>query len=276
MTQPALRPNGTGGSQETRWETLLSILANRERLSVAEAAGELGVSESTIRRDFDLMAERQLAKRTHGGIVAASIAYGLPQRYGSVGAPIQNIGRAAAQLVFERFPRNPIVGINGGTTTTTVAEHLGQASEVEPGSPEEPRLTVVSSALNVSMELVLRPRVRIVAVGGVVRSQSFELTGSMATTMLSGLWLDCLVLGSDALDSLAGVTCVDADEAAVSATMANHAGTIIAVAAANKIGQRSFARICGLKDVDVLVTDKSINADQLQMLRSHKVEVVAV
>ena len=50
-----------------RWSLLLQLLAERGRLSVAEVCQELGVSEATVRRDFNELAAQQLATRTHGG-----------------------------------------------------------------------------------------------------------------------------------------------------------------------------------------------------------------
>lgn len=272
-------PEGMATAQSQRWETLLGLLADRDRLSVSDAARELGVSESTIRRDFDLMEQAQLARRTHGGIIASTIAYGLPIKHNHVSSEIRRIGEAAATLVLERFGPKPTIGVNGGATTTSVVDFLGRATELPPrkgAGLDEPSLTVVSDALNIAMALVLRPQVRIVSLGGVVRSQSFELTGPMATDMLRSLWIECMVLGFEGIDPSFGPTCRDVEEAAVTGTMIQRAESLIAVGASNKIGVRSSARICGIRRVDTLVTDKGITSEQLAALEAAKVEVVAV
>jgi DeoR family transcriptional regulator of aga operon len=77
-----------GPDRAQRWSALLALLGDRGRLSVAEAAVTLAVSEATIRRDFAALADRQLATRTHGGVVATGVAYDLPARYrGRVARP---------------------------------------------------------------------------------------------------------------------------------------------------------------------------------------------
>jgi Transcriptional regulators of sugar metabolism len=282
MSEDILRPagaipDGIGAAQSMRWERLLALLADRGRLAVAEASRELGVSESTIRRDFDLMHNAQLAKRTHGGIVASSIAYSLPLRYGRMDPDIFGIGEAAAAYVLDKYSANPTVGINGGTTATAVAEHLGRLIDPAPNGPaDEVRLTVVASALNIANTLVLRPQIRIVSLGGVVRSRSYELTGPIATESMNGLWLDCMILGFVGLDAIAGATCEDTDEAAVTRTMVEHAGTVIAVGASKKIGERSFAKICSLRDIDVLITDKGIGNEEKSMLAATNINVITV
>ena len=53
-------------------------------LSVSEAARSLGISEATIRRDLDQLAEQRMLTRTRGGAVGSSqMAYDLPLLYKS-------------------------------------------------------------------------------------------------------------------------------------------------------------------------------------------------
>lgn len=227
---------------------------------------------------FDQMAQSQLAQCTHGGIVAATVAYSLPSRYTHLDPQVQNIAQNAAEILLEKFPNNPTIGINGGRTTTIVAEELGRRTDIHTTgtSVEEPRLTIVSSALNIAHTLVLRPQIRIVSLGGVVRRRSYELTGPIATEAMSSLWLDCMVLGFVGLDTSFGATCTDTDEAAVTHTMIEHAQTVVAVGASEKIGRRAFARICETPAIETLITDSGINRDQLQLLKSAKVDVITV
>ena len=55
--------------QEQRLKKILTLLEDRENLSVKEMVDELGVSKDTVRRDFDCLSQRNLAQRTHGGIL---------------------------------------------------------------------------------------------------------------------------------------------------------------------------------------------------------------
>ena len=82
----------------------------------------LDVSQATIRRDFDQLAQQQMITRTRGGAVANGVSYDLPLRYKTAkhSAEKQRIGAAAAALVEPGM----VVGLNGGTTTTEVARAL--------------------------------------------------------------------------------------------------------------------------------------------------------
>jgi DeoR-like helix-turn-helix domain len=55
--------------QEQRLEKILTLLEERGSLSVKEMVDALGVSKDTVRRDFDCLSQRNLAQRTHGGIL---------------------------------------------------------------------------------------------------------------------------------------------------------------------------------------------------------------
>src|ERR1041385_4818317 len=64
-----------------RWNALLELLTNSGRVTVEDAADGLGVSQATIRRDFDQLAQQQMITRTRGGAVANGVSYDLPLRY---------------------------------------------------------------------------------------------------------------------------------------------------------------------------------------------------
>ncbi len=55
--------------QEQRFERILMLLGERGNLSVKEMVDELRVSKDTVRRDFYCLSQRNLAQRTHGGIL---------------------------------------------------------------------------------------------------------------------------------------------------------------------------------------------------------------
>jgi DeoR family transcriptional regulator, aga operon transcriptional repressor len=257
-------------SRSSRLSDLLDLLAERGRLAVAEAASALSVSEATVRRDFNELARQQLVTRTHGGVVASSVAYDLPVRYRGRGNDVrERIGAAAAALV----QPGDVVGFNGGTTTSATARRLAALQELAEHGVR-PGLTVVTNALNIATEMVLRPHIRTVTLGGIARPQSYELVGPLAVTILRELWIDHLFLGVDGLDVDGGASCFHEGEAGINALMVERASRTTVVAAAAKLGRRTFARICDVASVTTVVTDGTADPDQLESLRSQGIEVV--
>lgn len=259
--------------QSQRLGVMLELLATQGRLSVGEACRRLGVSEATIRRDFTELAGRQLATRTHGGVVAAQVAYELPGRYrsGARDGAKARIAVHAARLV----GLGEVVGMNGGTTTTGVARALCERPDLAEAEAD-PALTIVTNALNIATEAVLRPYLRCVSLGGVARPESYEVTGPLASLVLERLWLDVAILGVDAFSAAAGATCHFEAEAAISNEMATRAQRVVVVGTGDKIGRRTFAAICPAEAATTLVTDGTADEAALDTLRGLGVDVVVV
>ncbi|HEY5835869.1 DeoR/GlpR family DNA-binding transcription regulator [Streptomyces sp.] len=265
-------------SRDERWTALLDLLADRGRLEVDEAALALQVSTATIRRDLDRLAEQRMLTRTRGGAVAHGVSYELPLRYRTArhASQKQRIGKAAASMV----EAGEVVGLTGGTTTTEVARALALrgdlASDGGHGAPRQPVLTVVTNALNIANELVIRPQIKIVVTGGVARPQSYELTGPLAGGVLREITLDTAVLGIDALDPEQGAYAHHEDEASINRQLAERAHRVIVAADSSKIGRRAFARICDIETVDALVTDQEISAEAVGRFKEAGVAVTTV
>lgn len=235
-----------------RWNTLLEILAEDGRITVEAAAERLKVSQATVRRDFDQLAQQQMITRTRGGAVANTVSYDLPLRYKSARNTDekQRVGVAAAAMVTPGM----VVGMNGGTTTTEVARALATRPDLI-NNTDGGALTIVTNALNIANELIVRPHVKVVVTGGVVRPQSYELIGPLATGVLRELTFDIAFLGVDALDVALGAAAHHEGEAAINGLMAARARRVVILADSSKLGRHAFARVCPIDRVETLITD---------------------
>jgi DeoR family transcriptional regulator, aga operon transcriptional repressor len=254
-----------------RWNALLELLMESGRLSVEEAARRLAVSQATIRRDFDQLAQQQMINRTRGGAVASGVSYDLPLRYKTArhSAEKQRIGAAAAALVAPGM----VIGLNGGTTTTEVARALAVRPELT-GGLDDAQLTVVTNALNIANELLVRSRMKIVVTGGVVRPQSFELVGPLGGAILHEVTLDIALLGVDAIDVALGAAAHHEGEAAINSLMVARARRVVIIADSSKLGGHAFARICPIERVDTLVTDSGATPEAIAGFEAAGVRVV--
>ena len=254
-----------------RWNALLDLLAQEGRLSVDAAAAGLNVSAATIRRDFDQLAQQQLLIRTRGGATANTVSYDLPLRYKTArhASEKQRIGAAAAKLV----ESGATVGLNGGTTTTEVARAIATHNELL-HSPNGPSVTVVTNALNIANELAVRPHVKIVVTGGVIRPQSYELIGPLGTLLLEELTLDLVFLGVDGLDPELGASAHHEGEASINQLMARRAKQVVVIADSSKLGAQAFARICKVEEIDTVITDSGAPDEIVRRLGDRGVRVL--
>jgi DeoR family transcriptional regulator, aga operon transcriptional repressor len=246
-----------------RVSAILERVANTGSVNAAHLSTEFDVSPATIRRDLQMLEDQKLLSRTHGGAVAVDVAYELPVRYriGHHRDEKALVAKQAAALL----PKGPLtLGLSGGTTTHLLARLLVQRVD----------LTVVTNALNIATELVLRPRIKLIMTGGVSRTQSYELVGPIADQALATLNMEVAVIGVDGISARGGLTTHDEIEAHTNAMMIRRADRVIVVADGSKIGRSCLAAIGPITDVATLVTDDSADSGGIDALRRAGIEVV--
>jgi DeoR family transcriptional regulator of aga operon len=245
-----------------RVSTILARLAHEGSVDAGRLAREFAVSAATIRRDLQMLEDQKLLARTHGGAVAADVEYELPVLYRSGQHREQK--RAIAWCAAARLPHGPLtVGFTGGTTTYEVARLVAERFD----------LTVITNALNIAVELALRPRLKLIMTGGVNRTQSYELVGPLADGVLAGLNIGVAVVGVDGI-SARGLSTHDEIEAHTNRAMIARADRVIVVADGSKVGQVFLARICPISDVHELITDSSADPAVLDAIRRAGTQVV--
>ncbi|MGO9196664.1 MAG: DeoR/GlpR family DNA-binding transcription regulator [Acidimicrobiales bacterium] len=226
-----------------RLAALLEVLASQRSVDVATMAGEFGVSSATVRRDLRTLHEQGLLVRTHGGAIPSDLDLELPVRYRTSRRRSEKhrIALAAAELVSD----GSVVGLTGGTTTTELARTLADRDSI----------TIVTNALNIASELVLRSSIRLVVIGGSARHASYELVGPSAELMLSRYHLDVAFIGTDGITLTAGCTTHDEMEAQTDRAFLHRSKRVVVTADSSKLGKSAFARICDITEIDDLVTD---------------------
>lgn len=258
-------------NKAARLSAILDLLAETGRLDLGQITSRLGVSVATARRDLTALAEQGLLNRTRGGAVGKSVAYELPIRYvrGENTAQKQLIAAAASELV----AAGDIVGLCGGTTSTALADVLSARADLVETSPG-PGLTIVTNAINIAAQFIMRPQVKTVVVGGVVHPHSYELVGPYSEMVLEKISLDIVFLGVNGLDPVRGAAVHNEGEARVNQLMARRARRAVIIADSSKIGATSFATIGGSELFDTIVTDSGIKPADAAAFRDHGIEVI--
>lgn len=250
-------------SKTERLGRILELLAHDGTVTVSVLADELGVSEATVRRDLQALGDQRLLERSHGGAVAHGTAHELPVRYRTGRSDEKRrIAQAAAELVTDGMA----IGLTGGTTTTEVARML----VLRQG------LTVVTNALNIAVELAVRPDLKLIVAGGVARATSYELVGSLADATLRSVYVDIAFVGVDGVDAERGLTTQNEVEAATNRVLMDRAKRTVVVADATKLGRVAFAEIAGIDRAHQLITNDGGDAEQLARLQAAGLAVTTV
>ena len=246
---------------DERRSRLVELIRQHGFASLPALAGELEVSESTVRRDLDFLEESGVVQRTHGGVFYTGPSPKLvhfDQRQSLNWDKKRRIAVAASRLIDD----NDTILLDGGSTTYELAQLLV-------GRP----LQVVTNSLPVANLFTSSDNADVVFVGGYVHTKTGVSLGPYANQMLAGLNVQRAVL------SVAGASergffnsnllLVETERA-----MMNSADQVIVVADSTKFSRTSLARLCALAEIDVLVSDEGLDSVWRDRLREADVRLV--
>ena len=248
-----------------RHQHILSRLKQQGNVKVIDLCNDLNVSSVTIRKDLKLLEDKNLLFRTHGGGTLANPYTSdrpVNEKEKIRAEEKMNIGATAAMLI----EPNDCIIIASGTTVLSLARNIKAIGN----------LTVITAALNVAGELVHHPDIEVLLLGGILRKSSTSVTGPYAEKILEDFSCSKLFLGVDGIDIEFGLTTTNVMEAQLNRKMITAAQKTIVLADSTKFGKRGFGRICGLDDVEQIITDSGISDHNVQTLRGMGIEVTIV
>lgn len=257
--------------RQERLALLADYILEQGSVQVDQVCEHFGTSAATVRRDLDALAAQQLVVRTRGGAMVNKSSADLPLRYRSVrrGAQKNAIAVAAAAMVRP----GEVIAFNGGTTTTMAAYEVGIRAAAADNFQQDPT-TVVTNAVNIANDLVVRPQLRVVVTGGVARARSYELVGPLSALILPQINIDTLFLGVTAIDLGHGIYTHHEGEAAVNAELIRAARRTVVLADSSKFNATSFARIADLGEVSLILTDSDVPREVQSQLSERGIECV--
>lgn len=230
---------------EARRAALTALLDEHGFVAVAEASTRLGVSEVTVRTDLGVLAARGVARRVHGGAIAAGSVREAPvEATAERDAELKHaIGVAAARLVTS----GSSVMLDVGSTTHAVATALVARTDLSD-------VVVITNGLSIALTLEAAiPRFTVIVTGGILRPLQHSLVDSIAADSLRGLHADLTILGCTGVAE-GRVTNVNLPEAAVKRAMIASSSSCVLVADTSKFGRRDLSAVASLADFGTVVT----------------------
>jgi DeoR family transcriptional regulator, aga operon transcriptional repressor len=261
---PALAATPPGGLlMEERRRLIREQVERQGRVTVEELSARFQTSVVTIRGDLKALAEIGALVRTHGGALVHREGEELPigVKENLHHAEKVRIAQAAAQMIRD----GETILLDSGTTTAEIARCIRGL--------KLSGINVITNALNVAVLLANTPHARLVMLGGVLRPNSFSLSGPQAEQALHGLQADRLFLGVDSLDPEIGLMTPHVLEAQLNAQMIEAARQVIAVADSSKLQRRNLSVIAKVEQIDMLITDTGAHPATVAALRQRGVDV---
>ena len=248
-----------------RHQYIIKKLQKEQYINVVDLCSELQVSSVTIRKDLKLLEDKNLLFKIHGGATLNNpytVDRSVNEKEKLQSNEKLSIGQVAANLVME----NDSIIIASGTSVLAFARCL----------PVNLNLTVITSALNVSLELSRHPNTEVIQLGGMMRKSSTSVMGPYSENILKDFFCSKLFLGVDGIDLEFGLTTTNMMEAHLNRQMISVAQKTIVLTDSTKFGKRGFGKICNIDEIDHIITDKGISERTVSQLESMGIEVTIV
>ena len=223
-----------------RLETIRAVLDRDGRVRVAMLAEQLEVSEMTIRRDLELLADEGVARRVRGGAIKLG-----PQEFGERSREHTRAKSAIGQKLLALVPDSGAIGIDASSTLQRLATRLGGTQD----------LTVVTNGPDTFSVLQERDGVNPLLTGGELDRRTGSLVGPLAVRAAREILVTKLFISASAVDPTFGSSEATLAEAEVKIAFAASADEILLAVDSSKLGSRAPARTFELEQIDVLVTE---------------------
>lgn len=243
---------------------ILDILNSSGQVAVNELSKIFDVSEVTIRNDLSQLENKGLLIKTRGGalkIQSVGIDQHLNEKAKINSKDKQAIGKKAAEIIND----NETIIIDSGTTTVEIAKNLAGKKN----------LTVVTNALNIASQLINND-IRVIVLGGMMRSNSLSLVGPIAENSIKNFYCDKCFIGVDGIDSASGIFTPIPEEASLNKLMIEYSKEVVVVTDSSKFKRKSFGFIAPISKVNMIITDSKIPEDEFTNLQNMGIKVILV
>ncbi|MGN6532788.1 MAG: DeoR/GlpR family DNA-binding transcription regulator [Ginsengibacter sp.] len=219
---------------------ILNQVNLHNKILCTDLCKQINVSDDTIRRDIQQLAEEGRLIKFHGGALSPSFHNGYSQ---SVYAYHQK--RIIAHKAISLINDNMFVLTTGGTTIIEMAKEL----------PLELHATFISGSIPALAEYILHPNIEVIAIGDKVSKHSKITVGTEAITILKDLTVDLCILGISAINPENGVSDNDWEVVHVKKAMIESSKKLVCLTISEKLNSQQPLHVCESKRIDTLITE---------------------
>ena len=243
-----------GKSVLLRHRKILELVKSLGFVSIESLSRNFSVSPQTIRRDINELTEARQLRRYHGGA-------GLPSSVENVAYTARKViclpeKRRIARLLAKQIPDNASLFIDIGTTTEEVANAL----------IHHKGLRIITNNLNVASILSENENFEVIVAGGVLRSRDRGITGKATIDFIQQFKVDFGVISVSGIDSDGCLLDFDYREVRVGQTIISNSRKVFLVADHTKFGREAMVRLCNIREIDALFTDRRPQPSMSKML----------
>lgn len=228
--------------KEERQLAILNEVELHNRVQLTDIAEKLDVSIDTVRRDVKELDSNNRLRKVHGGAVSLGFANYSPSRNNVYKLEEKTtIAEKAAKLVKDES----VILIDGGTTCLELARQL----------PNNIKLTCFTLSLPVAQELLHKPNVEVIFIGGQLSKEAQISFGANTINNLSEIKVDFGFIGTGYVDAIYGLTEFDWDIVQTKKAVIAASKKTILLCISEKLNSQHRYKTCNLNAIDTLVTE---------------------
>lgn len=216
----------------------------------SDLSAQLQVSEDTIRRDLNNLAETGKIEKVHGGALSKSFHF--PYQLNEVYAQDakKEIARKAVSLLTEGM----VVLTGGGTTMIEIARMI----------PDTLEATFFTISPLVALELSERKLLTVIVIGGQLSKNAHINMGAKSVSELSEIKVDLCFLGANGIDLAEGITDSDWEVVQTKKAMIRSSRRLAIMSLGEKLGSVQKMKVCDLSTLEYLITDRAENDPSIE------------
>lgn len=242
---------------EVRRSRIRSLLESGGSVDISWTAGELGVSEMTVRRDLVELERQGVVRRVRGGAVAVE-----PERFDRRAARNNTAKARIAAKLCTLVPARGFIAMDSSSTIHRLAADLGPTSAV----------TAFTTGLE-TFQALHAQGVRTMLSGGELEDATGAFVGPVAVRAIADFHFACTFMGASGLDAGRGALESTLANAEVKRALRRASASVVVAVDATKLDASSAAVALRVAEIDVLVTDLDPADPRLDPYRDH-VEVL--
>ena len=227
--------------KEERQAFIIHQINLHNKVLSSDLSVQLNVSEDTIRRDLNELAESGKVLKVYGGALSKSFQY--PFRESHVYA------RDAKKLLVSKalglLQSGMTILAGGGTTMLEFARAV----------PENLQCTFFTISPLVALELTERTQANVVLIGGQLSRNTNVCIGAQVINQLVEIRADLCLLGANSISTEEGVTDSDWEVVQVKKAMLRNSNKTAILSIAEKLNSTQKMKVCNLNAIAHLVTD---------------------
>lgn len=221
------------------------------------------VSEMTLRTDLKALDQEKKIVRIHGGAKSVQLVIGTDDYLNNRSIRNQDEKEEIAEKAAGLIKPDTAVFLDSGSTTTMLARLF----------PDQSNL-IYTTGLSCATELAGLSEPTVLIPGGKLNRYSVSVYGTSVVKELEMVNFHQTFLGVMNFEYQTGFTCGNQEEAILKRTAIRQSEEVIVLMDSSKLDRKGTYSICGLDDIDILVSDGHLPPDFRRECRHHKVTVL--